>query len=664
MRFLEKHLRELSLAYYRDERPLVSDSQYDKLYDELVELEKEFPLLKSEDSPTKVVQSDLSSFLKEDEHTVRVLSLDKAYSPDELLAFCTKCKKECGENTSFTLEEKIDGLSLVIYYVNGKLDKALTRGNGRVGNDVTLSALKIKSIPKSLAKPITIAVRGEVYMTKDSFNKINSTLDEPYSASRNLASGMLRRLDKDNKTKSLPLDIFIYEGWAKELEEIKDHPKMLSFLKELGFVTNEHIVLFGANDTPLDELEKVLEEKTKERAGLPYDIDGLVLKLNNLDMREQMGYTEHHPRWAIAYKFESPMGKSKVLDIEIGIGRTGRITPVAILSPVNLLGATVTKATLHNQDYINTLELAKGDEVSISRRGDVIPAVEDVLEKNEEGNQTFTLPTHCPECGTLLKSKGANLFCPNLSCPSRLRGEIEYFASKDCMDIEGCGKRVIDDLIKLDAIHDFTDLYYINYDEVLNGQEGYKEKKIQGIKDAVEKSKAQPFSRVLASIGVEGVGKSTAEKLIASGITSFDKLVEIARDKDYSTLTSIDEIGEILAENIVSAFSSDILIAKINRLKEAGLKTENDSKDSQLISTALEGQVWCVTGSIAGYKNPDLALEEVKKRGARIVSSVSKKTTHLLVGSAPGSKLQKAIGFGTTLVKDTEYQDFLRRADE
>lgn len=660
MVFLEETLKKMSKAYYQDEHPIATDREYDNLYDELVELEKQHPELKSPTSPTSEVGSDLSSFLTEKEHTIPVLSLDKAYSISEIETFVNRCKKECGNNVSFTLEEKIDGLSLVLYYKKGHLDTALTRGNGHIGNDVTASALRIKSIPKVIKEPIDIAVRGEVYISKENFEKINATLEEPYSNARNLASGILRRLENNGSSNSLlPLDIFVYEGWANEINSIKEHPKMLEYLKELGFRTNDHITVFKNNFN----IESEIKRKTDERKTLAYDIDGLVLKLNNFDMRETMGYTEHHPRWAIAYKFDSPSGKSKVLSIDITVGRTGRITPRANLSPVTLVGATITKATLHNSSYIEELELAIGDEVSVSRRGDVIPAVEEVLEKNEDGNTTFKLPTTCPCCGEPLKQKGANLFCVNENCPDRVQGETEYFVSKDCMDIEGLGPSVIQDLLKYNAIKNYTDLYYINFEDVLNGKPGYKEKKIQGLIDSVEKSKKQPFTRVLASVGIEGIGLATAEKLVNAGLDSFDKFIEISTNNDLDTLLKIDEVGEITAKNIIEVFKNTNLLNKIERLKQIGINTKAKESDTEIISNALSGQSWCVTGSILGYKNPDLAMEEIKKRGGRVVSGVSKKTTHLLVGSAPGSKLQKAIGFGTTLVKDTEFQEFLNKVD-
>ena len=661
MRDLETKLIAMSKAYYVEEHPIASDSEYDALYDELVKLEKEYPEFKSLTSPTSAVGSDLSDFLKEKEHTVPVLSLDKAYNVNEIENFINRCKKECGNNVSFTLEEKIDGLSLVLYYKKGKLDVALTRGNGHIGGDVTASALRIKSIPKTIKENIDIAVRGEVYISKDNFERINATLDEPYSNARNLASGILRRLENSESTKDyLPLDIFVYEGWADEIKSVKEHPKMLEYLKQLGFRTNEHITIFEKQFN----IESEIKRKTEERKTLPYEIDGLVLKLNNFTMRETMGYTEHHPRWAIAYKFDSPSGKSKILGIDISVGRTGRITPRANLSPITLVGATITKATLHNSSYIEELELAIGDEVSVSRRGDVIPAVDEVLEKNTEGNTTFKLPSICPSCGEPLQMKGANLFCVNENCKSRIQGETEYFVSKDCMDIEGLGPSVISDLLALGAIKDYTDLYYIDFKKVLSGKSGYKEKKIQGLINAVNKSKNQPFTRVLASVGIEGIGLSTAEKLVNAGLNSFDKFIEISKNNDIETLLKIDEVGEITAKNIVDVFKNENLLRKIIRLKECGLNTASKESDNELISNVLEGQSWCVTGSIEGYKNPDLAMEEIKKRGGRVVSGVSKKTTHLLVGSNPGSKLQKATTFGTILIKDTEFNDFLKKADE
>lgn len=665
MALISEKIIKANEAYYKRSTPIMTDAEYDKLLDTLKALEEKYPDLKDPHSPTTVVGSDLDSFLTEKAHSVPILSLDKAYNIDEIGAFITRCQKECSTPPSFTLEEKIDGLSLVLYYENGRLKEALTRGNGKVGNDVTHRAREIKSIPRKLTKNVNITVRGEVYISKKDFEEINETLAEPYSNSRNLASGLLRRLDDNPYSKKL--DIFVYEGLGGDITEIKNHPEMLDFLKSLGFRTNPHYTVFISEDKSIDALkDEILTEikrKTDERKSLGYDIDGLVLKLNSFADRETMGFTEHHPRSAIAYKFESPMGKSKVENIEIGIGRTGRITPVAILSPVNLLGATITRATLHNSDYIRDLELSIGDEVSVSRRGDVIPQIDEVLEKNENA-EIYAMPTICPSCGSTLQYKGVNLYCTNPKCPEKIKGEAEYFVSKACMDIDGVGPSVIQTLIDLNALSDYTDIYYIDYDALLSGKEGFKDKKIEGIKLSVLKSKEQPFTRVLASLGIEGIALNTAEKLVNAGINSFDKFIALAKTNDTESLLKVDDIGTITANNIIASFNDETILNRIERLKNAGLKTESKEGENAPLSDVLSGQVWCVTGSIEGYKNPDLALEEVKKRGARIVSSVSKKTTHLLVGSAPGGKLQKAIGFGTILVKDSEFQEFLKNADK
>ena len=424
-------------TYYKEGKSLVSDSEYDRLTDRLIALEKEFPDYAAPDSPTKRVGSDLTNDFPEVQHTIPVLSLDKAYSDESVLDFFSRSIEKKGGELSFAAEEKIDGISMVLYYEDGILVRAVTRGNGSVGNDVTPNIVTIPSIPLSLPEPLDIAVRGEVYLPKKEFEKVNATLPEDEKAAnpRNLAAGTVRR-QKSQEAARIPLDMYCYEGfWGDESATPKDHLHIMKKLSDLGFRINPDFAFFSRTKEEAEErlkeaglegdgygfsdIKEYISRMTQKRPGLDHEIDGLVFKINELDVRQEFGYTEHHPRWAIAYKFESPQAETVLEGITIQVGRTGRITPVAETEPVSLGGSTIKRATLHNQEYIDSLELAIGDRVSITKRGDVIPAVEEVVEKNEVGNTTYKIPLFCPCCGTPLVHKGVHLFCPNYDCPDQ-----------------------------------------------------------------------------------------------------------------------------------------------------------------------------------------------------------------------------------------------------
>ncbi|HOV63948.1 MAG TPA: NAD-dependent DNA ligase LigA, partial [Spirochaetia bacterium] len=396
-------------------------------------------------------------------------------------------------------------------------------------------------------------------------------------------------------------------------------------------------------------------EETGIRRSLDYEIDGIVFKVNEIPVRDSLGYTGHHPRWAIAYKFESPEGVTVVKAIDVQIGRTGRVTPVARVEPVMVGGTVISNVTLHNQDYIDMLDLAIGDTVAVSRRGDVIPAIERVIEKNEEGNLCYSIPKTCPACGTQLEKKGAHHFCVNPDCPAQLKGRLYFFAGKGQMDIENLGPETLDLLFELGKVRRPEDIYTFRYDELI-GLPGFGERKVALIKAGVEKSKAQPFSVVLPSLGIPEVGQKVTELLIHAGIGSIDELLSIAARGDKERLTSIPGIGDKIAEEIISALNSPDLQLTIQRLKEAGLSFAVKKEDIQsTLDQSLAGTVWCVTGSFEHFKPRSLAMEEVKKRGGKVVSDVTSNTTHLLVGENPGSKLERARELGTKIVTEEEF---------
>ena len=673
---LTDELLKAQKAYYVDGRPVMSDTEYDRLFDELSRIESQHPEYRSDTSPTQRVGSDLSGDFPEVAHTIPVLSLDKAYSSQEVISWMDKTMKSASSSLSFVEEEKIDGISMVLYYQDGEFVRALTRGNGYVGNDVSANIRTIKAVPLRLSEPVSIAVRGEVYLPKKDFERLKEANPEAANA-RNLAAGTVRR-QKSSEAAAVPLTIFVYEGfWEDESQRPEDHLSILARLKSLGFRINPHIAVFSSSQEKsrellakaglegkafaFDGLGGYLEEVTAERKDLEYEIDGMVTKVNELDVRQALGYTEHHPRWAIAYKFESPQATTKVLGVTIQVGRTGRITPVAELESVPLGGSVVRRATLHNQEYINELELAVGDTVSVVKRGDVIPAVEEVLEKNEEGNTTFIIPPFCPSCGARLVQRGAHLFCPDRNCPQQVKGRISYFTSRDQMDMDSIGPKVVEKLYDMGLVRDISDLYTCDFSRLLD-EKGYGEKMVRSFREAVEESKKRPFVTVLASLGLPEVGTKGAEILVKGGFTDIDRLLKASDENDIEAFTRIGQIGLQTATLIIAALQDEDMRSLISRLREAGLQFESHEEENSLEQT-FSGQVWAVTGSFEHFNPRTLALKELEKRGARTVSSVTGKTTHLLAGKGGGSKRAQAESLGVRIVSEDEFISMLRQDD-
>lgn len=671
---LSDRLRAYQKAYYVDARPLVSDLEYDSLFDRLQALETANPHLRFADSPSLRVGSDLSSEFAEVVHTIPVLSLDKAYKSGEVSAWMAKTEAKVEQELSFVVEEKMDGVSIVLYYEKGLLVRAVTRGNGVVGNDVTANLKTIASIPLRIPTEERVAVRGEVFLPKEAFLTLNKSMETPYANPRNLAAGTIRRI-KSSEVAKVPLRIFVYEGFWEGEHSFTDHISILATLASYGFSLNPHIALFC---TSREDAKKRLENACLEgealsfadfdayvakyvakRSDLPYEIDGLVMKVNELSVRESLGYTEHHPRWALAYKFESPQAQTVVENIEVQVGRTGRVTPVARVVPVLVGGSTVSNITLHNQDYINMLELSIGDSVEISKRGDVIPAVERVIEKNEVGNKVWTLPETCPACETKLVVRGAHTFCPNPSCPDQVSARLKFFVGKAQMDIESFGPETITSLIGLGLLKDVSDIYAIDYDSALRGVPGFGEKKIAAIKAGVEKSRSQGFRRVLVSLGIGEIGKKAADLLVGSGLASMDELLKIADSDDEQALTSIKQIGPKSARLLIDGLKDPAMRVRIELLRQAGLSFAEKELDEPVLEQSFADQIWCVTGSFEHFNPRSLALEEIERRGGRTTSSVTGKTTHLLAGTGAGSKLVQANKLGVVVVNEEVFLSML-----
>ncbi|MCR5760872.1 MAG: NAD-dependent DNA ligase LigA [Sphaerochaetaceae bacterium] len=665
-------------SYYVTGKAEVSDLEYDRLFDELQSLENKYPELKTPDSPTQRVGSDLSSDFPEVQHSIPVLSLDKAYSVQEVRSFIDKCTKNSSTNKlSFVMEEKIDGFSIVLYYRDGLLERAVTRGNGFVGNDVTANVRTIQAVPLRLTKPETLAVRGEVFLPKEDFQRINLTLDEPYANPRNLAAGTIRRI-KSSDTARVPLSMFCYEGFWENSTPFADHLEILRHLKDLGFKVDKNISCFCSSREEaqrrleeaslegfagsFEDIEQDIKNRTASRPALAYEIDGLVLKINEIGQRDLMGWTEHHPKWAMAYKFEAPQAEAVVESIDVQVGRTGRITPMARISATELSGSVIRNITLHNQDYVDSLELAVGDTVAISKRGDVIPAVENVTEKNNKGNTTYVMPLTCPVCSSVLVKKGAHTFCSNVHCPAREKGSLDFFCAKKQMDIEGLGTKTLEILYDKNYIRCIQDIFRFDWDALVrDGVDGFGIKKTEAIAKAVQEARKAPFVRVLVSLGIPEFGKKAVELVTGAGFDSMQKLLEASEEQ----LSAIDGIGPVTAHLIVSSLHEENMLTLIRDLEGFGLSMSVDrAGEEQKEEQIFAGQSWCVTGTFEHFKPRDRAMDEIKKRGGTEVSSVSSKTTCLLAGANAGSKLQKAVSLGVRVVGEEEFLRMIKQKEE
>ncbi|MBT3275302.1 MAG: NAD-dependent DNA ligase LigA [Spirochaetales bacterium] len=665
IRELSSLLRRYNYEYHITNKPLVSDLEYDRVFDKLRDIEKSFPDLIEQDSPSRRVGSDLRGDLPEAEHSVPVLSLDKAYTADAIMTWIEKTVRNAGQELTFVIEEKIDGVSIVLYYENGRLVRAITRGNGYVGNDVTANLMTVRSVPLRLNKDVTLAVRGEIYLPVDKFDDLNKQMETPYANPRNLAAGSIRRI-RSSEVAGIPLEIFTYEGY---MENASTHLENLEILRELGFRLNPRIGFFSKSGVLLaakssgmftgsfDQIEEYIRQKTLDRPGLTCEIDGLVLKVNEIPVRDALGYTGHHPRWEIAYKFEAPEGISTVNAVDVQVGRTGRITPVARISPVKIGGSVVSNVTLHNQDYVDMLELSVGDNVTVSKRGDVIPAIERVIDKNETGTATWKMPETCPSCSQNLSLKGAHHFCTNQDCPDQMRGRLYFFAAKGQMDIENLGPETIDVLVDKGFVSNIEDIYSCDYN-LLQGVPGFGDKKIELVKAGVEESKSRPFGAVLTALGIPELGPKVAELLIKSGYNDIDLIFKLSDMEARDTLVEIDGIGEKTAEMLITELQRKDIRTSIAALRKCGLNFYAEP-EHKTAGTLFENQIWCVTGSFEHYKPRETAMDEVKRQGGKTVLQVSGKTTHLLAGSGAGSKLTKAESLGVTVVSEKEFRKMI-----
>ena len=633
---LVKIIDEANYNYYVLDNPTITDQEFDKYLKELITLEEKYPEFKHANSPTTRVGGQVIDKFNKIKHEKPMLSLPDVFNEDEIAAFSDKIEKEVN-HPGFVCEQKFDGLSVSLIYKKGILISGATRGDGVVGEDITHNVKTIKSIPLKLKEPIDIEVRGEIIMPKKEFNRLNIEREKDglplFQNPRNAAAGSVRQLDSTITAKR-KLDAYIYHLPNPADYGIKTHYEALNFMRNLGFKVSDRNSLVYSTNEILDYIDNL----GKDRPNLPYDIDGVVIKVNELSYQEELGYTAKYPKWAIAYKFPAEEVLTKLTDIIFTVGRTGQITPNAVLEPVIVAGSTIARATLHNEDYVNSLGLMIGDIVSIHKAGDVIPEViGPVIERRTGAEKPFKMIKTCPICDTeLIKKDGlTDYFCPNEKCPARHIEGLIHFASRDAMNIDGLGDEIIEDLYNLKFIQRIPDFYHLwTKKEELKELEGFGEKKISNILESIENSKKNALDKLLFGLGIPGIGSKTA-KVLAKEYKNIDTL----RYASLEELTSINDIGPILANNIVNYFKDNKEL--IEELKELNLNTEYLVEESKY-NENITGKKFVITGTIEG-----ISRDEIKKfiedNGGTTSESVSKVTDIVIVGTSPGSKYQKAV---------------------
>lgn len=647
-------INKASYEYYLNDNPSITDQEYDDYYSELLRLEEAYPELKREDSPTIRVGGEALSKFEKVEHKTPMLSFDDIFNEDEIIAFDERIRKSIN-NPTYTVEPKMDGLSGSLIYEKGLLVRVATRGNGLVGENITANGKTIKSIPLRLKKDIDIEVRGEIYMSKASFEKANKEREVNgealFANPRNAAAGSVRQLDSKITAKR-NLDFMAYFIPNPKDYGIKTQDESLKFLRELGFVTNYKLNTIASNAEEIIRDIKLLGEIRKS---LPYEIDGVVLKVNNLEDEDRLGYTARVPRWGIAYKFPAEEVLTTLKEIKFTVGRTGKITPNAIFSPVHVAGSLISKATLHNEDYCITKDVRVGDTISIRKAGDVIPEVVRVLKERRNGTEKeFQMLEYCPICHTKIvrKDTEADYYCPNEMCPARKIENIIHFASREAMNIDGLGESIIEDLYNENFIINITDIYDIDkYEEELMNLEGYGKKKIDNLKSAIKNSKNNSLERLIFGLGIRNVGAKTA-KVLAKYYKTLDNLMTAS----YEELVNISDIGDIIAKSIINYFSNEDNKNIITKLKQLGVNTTYINNSGYEEKDEFKGKTFVLTGSLVNITR-DKASEIIESLGGKVSSSVSSKTSVVVVGDSPGSKYDKALALGIPIWQEDEFLD-------
>ena len=655
---LRKKTEYYATKYYDDDKPEISDFEYDMMMVELRNLEKDFPEFASKDSLTQKVGGHVKEGFEKVTHEVPLQSLQDVFSLEEVEDFDERIRKQAVENgvknLKYVVETKIDGLSAALEYKNGVFVRGATRGNGLVGEDVTENLKTVKTIPMEINDKINITVRGEVFISKKDFEEMNNKREEKgeelFANARNAAAGSLRQLDS-KITKNRPLDIYIFNVQKIEGKNFSSHFEELEYLAKLGFNVNP--VRIPCNN--IDEVKEAIKKIGEMREGLTYGIDGAVVKVDDLAFREILGSTVKVPRWAVAYKYPPERKETILKDIVCQVGRTGVITPMAILEPVNVAGSNISKTTLHNEDFIKEKDLKIGDTVVIQKAGDVIPEIVEVVKNKRDGSERdFEMPKVCPVCGALaVREEGESAIrCTGVECPAKLFRNLVHFVSREAMNIDGLGENIIQQLLDKRLIENIADIYELKFEDIASLKKNGK-KFAQNLVDAIENSKKNDLYRLITALGIRHVG-GKASKVLARKYKNMENLAKA----DFEELKQIEDIGDIMANSIVEFFSQEQTKDLIERLKNAGVNMKSLEEES--LDNRFEGKTFVLTGSLSEFTRKE-AEEIIEKYGGKTSSSVSKKTTYLLAGEEAGSKLTKAQSLGITIISEQEFKNLLEQ---
>ena len=657
--YLVELINEANYNYHVLDNPTIEDQEYDNYLRELYNLEEKYPELSREDSPTKKIGGEIIDAFKKVTHDKPMMSLSNVFNEDEIRTFDERIKKE-GTIPEYVCELKIDGLSVSLKYEKGILVSAATRGDGITGEDITHNAKTIKTIPLKLKQPIDIEVRGEIYMSKkvlEELNKEREQNNEPLlKNARNAAAGSIRQLDSKIAAKR-KLDTFIYHLPNPEDFGIKTHYEAVEFMKSLGFKTNPNNRLVKN----IDEVIAFCQEYEEKRKDLPYDIDGVVIKLNNINEQLSLGFTARYPKWATAYKFKAELAYTKLKDIIFTVGKTGQVTPNAILEPVILMGSLISKTTLHNEDYVIEKDIKIGDTVAIKKAGDVIPEVVNPLIERRTGNEIdFVMTKTCPICGETLirKESEAAYYCKNKNCDAKHIEGLIHYASRDAMNIEGFGDSITEDFYNMGYLKRIYDYYTLDkYKEELMSLEGFGEKSIIKLLASIEKSKENSLERLLFALGIRHVGAKTA-KVLARNYKNIDNLM----NTNYEELSKINDVGDIIAKSVIEYFQNEENIEIINKLKEHNINMEYVNNNYKESANFL-GKTFVLTGTLTNITREE-ATSIIENFGGKVSGSVSSKTGVVVVGENPGSKYNKALSLGITIWQEEEFLEKIKENEQ